>query len=99
MIIHMRSLVVKPGKMFEFVAVAKEMQAALTRVLGTECSLIMAVGGDPMQLAYMGRYGSLADFEAQTSKLAGDADYRALFKKSEDFVVPGSYRDQIWRAV
>jgi hypothetical protein len=99
MIIHMRSLVVKPGKMFEFIPVAKEMQAALTRVLGREVSVLSAVGGDPMQVAYSGRYENLAEVEAAGAKIAADPEYRALFKKTEDFAVPGSYRDQIWRQI
>jgi hypothetical protein len=53
-----------------------------------------------MTVGYMGQYdGNLGDFEAAVGKLAGDAEYRAAFKKIEEFVVPGSYRDQIWRHV
>jgi hypothetical protein len=97
MIMHMRSLVVKPGKKFEFMPLAKEMQATLIRLLGTEVSLTMPMGGDPMELAYIVRYGSLAEFEAAANKVPADPEYRALFKKYEDFVVPGSFQDHIWR--
>jgi hypothetical protein len=97
MITHIRSVVVLPGMMFEFLPLAKEMQAIGTRVLGRQVTLTMAVGGDPMTIGYMGQYESLAEFEAGAGKLPADADYRAWFKKMEAFIVPGSYRDQLWR--
>jgi hypothetical protein len=100
MITHIRSVVVLPGKMFEFLGVAKEMQATLTRIAGRPVALTMAFGGDPMTVGYLAQFeGNLGDFEAAIGKLGGDADYRALFKRMEEFVVPGSYRDQIWRHV
>jgi hypothetical protein len=99
MITHMRTFVVQPGKLLEFIPLAKETQAVLSRIRGGEVTFVMAVGGDPMTVGFTSSYASLAEFETLMAKLPADTDYRAYFKKTETFVVPGSYRDQIWRHV
>jgi hypothetical protein len=97
MITMIRSVVTMPGKTFEYLSVATEMVPVVKRVTGVEAKLATAVGGDPSTIGYVTQWGSLGDFEAAMAKLMGDADYRALVKKSEHLVVPGSIRDAIWR--
>jgi hypothetical protein len=99
MITHLRTFVIHPGKLLEFIPLAKEAQAMLSRVTGLEVTFVMAVGGDPMNVGFTSRCASLAEFETAIAKLPADADYRAYFKKTEAFIVPGSYRDQLWRHV
>jgi hypothetical protein len=97
MITMIRSVVAMPGKTFEYLSVAMEMVPVVKRVTGVEAQLATAVGGDPSTIGYLAQWGSLGDLEAGMAKLMADGDYRALIKKSEQLIVPGSIRDAIWR--
>ncbi len=97
MMTMIRSLVTMPGKAFEYLNVATEMVSVVKRVTGVEAKLAMAVGGDPSTIGYIGQWGSLADYETAMVKLMADSDYRALIKKGEHLIVPGSVRDSLWR--
>jgi len=97
MVTSIRSLVTMPGKVFEYLSLAKEIQGIAKRATGAEIVLVTAVGGDPSTVGYIAQWGSLGDFEGGMAKLMADADYRAAVKKSEHLIVPGSVRDQIWR--
>jgi hypothetical protein len=97
MITMIRSASTMPGKTFEYLGVAKEIEAVVKRVTGVEVTLATVVGGDPSAVGYLGKLANLADYEAAMVKLMGDADYRAIVKKGEHLIVPGSTRDQLWR--
>jgi len=97
MITMIRSVVAMPGKSFEYLSVATEMVPVVKRVTGVEAKLATAIGGDPTTIGYIAQWASLGDLETGMAKLMADADYRALIKKSEHLLVPGSVRDNIWR--
>ena len=99
MITSIRSLVVLPGKTFEYMTVAKELAAIMKHASGHEPVVAMSFGGDPLAFAYIGTYESAAELEEAHVKLLADTAYRTAITKTDHLVVPGSFRDQYWRHI
>ena len=97
MITSIRSLVVQPGKTFEYMTVAKELAAIMKHASGHEPVVAMAFGGDPLAFAYILDFASAAELEEARGKLMADTAYRTAITKTDHLVVPGSFRDQFWR--
>jgi hypothetical protein len=99
MITSIRSLVVQPGKAFEYRTVAKELAGIMKRASGHEPIIAMSFGGDPLAFAFIGTYANVAELDDAHAKLFADAAYRTAITKTDHLVVPGSFRDQFWRHI
>ncbi len=97
MITSIRSLVVQPGRTFEYMTVAKELAAIMKHASGHEPVVAMSFGGDPLAFAYIIEFASAAELEEGRVKLMADTAYRTAITKTDHLVVPGSFRDQFWR--
>jgi hypothetical protein len=97
MITFVRTVVALPGKLFELLAVAKETAGLVKRLTGKDIAVSGAVGGVVGEIALIGHYDSLAQFEEATAKIMADAEFRLTVKKFKGLVVPGTARDQMWR--
>jgi hypothetical protein len=91
-----RTNVALPGKVFELLAVAKEIAAIVKGLTGMDLAVCFAFGGNPTEVAWIFQVDSVAQLEANYVKIMTDAGYRTELKKFENLVVPGSARDQIW---
>ena len=96
MVTFVRTNVALPGKLFELLAVAKEIAAVVKGLTGTDLAVCSAFGGNPTEVAWIWQVDSVAQLETNAGKVMGDAEYRTALKKVENLVVPGSARDQIW---
>jgi hypothetical protein len=94
-----RSVQAMPGKLGELIPIAKDIAAVVRRVGGTDIKVATAFGGNVAELAWIGTYDTLSQFEDILTKAMADAEYRALLKKLEPILIPGSGRDQFWRHV
>ena len=99
MVIYARTAVAIPGKIFEAVAWAKEVQAVVNSIWSSGLMVSLRVGGNPNEICWSGRFGTLADMEQAMVKLNAAPDYVALIKKAEHLLCPGMTKEQIWREV
>ncbi|MGO9005349.1 MAG: hypothetical protein ACLQIQ_07985 [Beijerinckiaceae bacterium] len=99
MITFVRTAVAQPGKIFDVLAVAKEIATLVTRVIGRDLAVSITVGGTVGEIVWIAHYDSLAQLDEATVKLMADAEYRAVLKKVENLIVPGTIRDHIWKQV
>ena len=97
MITSIRSLVVLPGKTFEYMTVAKELAGIMKKASGHETTVTVSFGGDPLAFAYITTYANATELEEGRIKLLADTAYRTAITKTDHLVVPGSFRDQFWR--
>ena len=96
MVTFIRTVVALPGKLFELLALAKEIAAVVKGVTGMDLAVCSAFGGNPTEVAWIWQFDSVAQLETNAVKVMADAEYRTALKKLENLVVPGSARDQIW---
>jgi hypothetical protein len=54
---------------------------------------------DIQALHWTSTYASLAEFEAERAKRAGDAAYQALIRKWVDYMIEGSWQDTLWESL
>jgi hypothetical protein len=99
MVTFIRTVVALPGKLFELLALAKEIAAVVKGVTGMDLAVCSAFGGNPTEVAWIWQFDSVAQLETNAVKVMADAEYRTALKKLENLVVPGSARDQIWMHV
>ena len=97
MITFVRTTVAMPGKLFELLAVAKEIAGLVKRVTGKDLAVSAAVGGVVGEIAWIAHYDSLAQLDEGNAKIMADAEVRSMVKKLEGLVVPGTTRDHLWR--
>ncbi len=98
MITFIRSVVAMPSKLEELLAVAKESVPVNKRLHGLDVAIAASFGGQ-RELAWVLDAPGVGHLEDAANKLMTDAEYRAILKKMETLVMPGSVRDQIWRHV
>ena len=96
MVRFIRTNVALPGKVFELVAVAKEIAAVVKQLTGMDLAVCFACGGNPTEVAWIGEIDSVGELEINYIKMMTDAGYRSAVAKVQNLVVPGSARDQIW---
>lgn len=96
MVTFVRTAVALPGKIFEALAVAKEIAALVKRTTGAELAVATGFGGVFGEIAWVSHPDSLAQMEEMNAKLMGEAEVRTAFKKWETLLVPGASRDHIW---
>jgi hypothetical protein len=86
-----------PGMTGEAVAWAKEVAAIVRRTTGKEQTVCTAFAGLLSDIAWIGRYDDVGEYDALRTKVTSDHDYVAVAKKARNLFVPGSERDQVWK--
>ncbi len=99
MIAFYRTAAIAPGKLASTLAFAKEVSAYITTKTGADVAVAMPIGGNPNRVGWSTRHESLADFDAMMMSLMSDPVYVEMLAKSAENFIPGSVRDEIWRAV
>ncbi len=99
MITFVRTAVAMPGRIQDLVGFAKEIAAIAEKATGRKLAVAGAVGSVAAQVAWIGSYDNLGQFEEFSAKLTGDPAYRSAAQKAATLMVPGSLTDHIWRHV
>ena len=97
MITVIRTATAFPGMTGEAIAWAKEVAALVKRVTGKQQSVCTSFGGMLADIAWIGQYDSVGQYDELRTKVVSNGEYRAALKKSRDLFTPGSDRDQIWK--
>ncbi len=96
MITLVRTARTLPGKFAEAVVWGKEAAAIFKRVTGKELAFCAAFGGTLGELAWIGQFDSVAQFEGLLPKLMADREYATALTTGTMFIA-GSGHDQFWR--
>jgi hypothetical protein len=97
MITVIRTATAYPGMAGEAIAWAKDVAAFVKRVTGKEQSVCASFGGMLADIAWIGHYESVGQYDEMRTKVVSDGEYRTALKKARDLFMPGSERDQIWK--
>jgi len=97
MITIIRTATAYPGMTGEAIAWAKQVAALVKRVTGKDQFVCTSFGGLLAEIAWIGQYDSVGQYDEMRTKVVKDGEYRTALKKSRDLFVPGSERDQIWK--
>ena len=81
----------------EAISWAKEVAALVKHVTGTEQIVCSSFGGMLAEIAWIGQYDSVGQYDEMRTKVLNDGEYRSALKKARDLFTPGSDRDQIWK--
>jgi hypothetical protein len=97
MITVIRTATAYPGMTGEAISWAKEISAAVKRVTGKEQVVATSFAGMLADIAWIGQYDSVGQYDEFRTKVISDQAYVGALKKARDLFVPGSDRDQIWK--
>ena len=97
MITVIRTATAFPGMTGEALSWAKEIAALVKRVSGKEQIVCSSFGGMLTEIAWIGQYDSVGQYDEMRTKILSDGDYRTALKKARDLFTPDSGRDQIWK--
>jgi hypothetical protein len=97
MITVIRTATAFPGMRGEGTAWAKEIAALVKRVTGKEQFVCTTFGGMLAEIAWIGQYDSVGQYDGMRTKVVSDTEYRTILKKARGLFTPGSDRDQIWK--
>jgi hypothetical protein len=97
MITVIRTATAFPGMTGEAISWAKEIAALVKRVTGKEQVVCSSFGGMLAEIAWIGQYESVGQYDEMRTKILSDGDYRTALKKARDLFTPDSGRDQIWK--
>jgi len=97
MITVIRTATAFPGMTGEAISWAKEVAALVKHVTGTEQIVCSSFGGMLAEIAWIGQYDSVGQYDEMRTKVLNDGEYRSALKKARDLFTPGSDRDQIWK--
>ena len=97
MITVIRTATAFPGMTGEAISWAKEVAALVKHVTGTEQIVCSSFGGMLAEIAWIGQYDSVGQYDEMRTKILSDGDYRTALKKARDLFTPDSGRDQIWK--
>ena len=97
MITVIRTATAFPSMTSEAVAWAQEVAALVKRVTGKEQFVCTSFGGMLADIAWIGRYDSVGQYDEMRTKVVSDSEYRTVLKKARNLFMPGSDRDQIWK--
>jgi hypothetical protein len=97
MITVIRTVTAFPGMTGEAVAWAKEMAAMVKRITGKEQTIATSFAGMLADIAWIGYYDSVGQYDEFRTKVINDHQYIDALKKARQMFVPGSDRDQIWK--
>jgi hypothetical protein len=67
------------------------------RVTGKEQFVCTSFGGMLADIAWIGQYDSVGQYDEMRTKVVSDGEYRTVLKKARNLFTPGSDRDQIWK--
>ena len=97
MITVIRTATAFPGMTGEALSWAKEIAALVKRVTGREQIVCSSFGGMLAEIAWIGQYDSVGQYDEMRTKILSDGDYRTALRKARDLFTPDSGRDQIWK--
>lgn len=97
MITVIRTAIAFPGMTGEAISWAKEVAVLVKDVTGKEQFVCSSFGGMLAEIAWIGQYDSVGQYDELRTKVVRDGKYRAALKKALDLFTPGSDRDQIWK--
>ena len=97
MITVIRTATAFPGMTGEALSWAKEIAALVKRVTGKEQIVCSSFGGMLAEIAWIGQYDSVGQYDEMRTKILSDGDYRTALRKARDLFTPDSGRDQIWK--
>jgi hypothetical protein len=86
-----------PGMTGDAVAWAREIATIVERATGKEQVVCTAFAGLLSDIAWIGRYDSVGEYDDLRTKVISDHDYVAAARKARNLFVPGSERDQVWK--
>ena len=98
MISFIRTAAIAPGKAAAASAFAAKILDYYKTHYGTQLELMRPIGGNPSRIAWVGRYESLAAFDAVSLKSQSDQKYLELIGSAADLFIAGSVHDEIWRS-
>ena len=85
MITVIRTATAFPGMTGETLSWAKQIAALVKRITGTEQIVCSSFGGMLAEIAWIGRYDSVGQYDEMRTKVLGDGEYRLRLKKRETF--------------
>ena len=97
MITVIRTATAFPGMTGGALSWAKEVAALVKRVTGKEQFVCTSFGGMLTEIAWIGQYDSVGQYDEMRTKVVNDGEYRTALKKARDLFTPDSGRDQIWK--
>jgi hypothetical protein len=97
MITVIRTVTAYPGMTGEAIAWARDIAATVKRVTGKEQVVATSFAGMLADIAWIGQYDSVGQYDEFRTRVIADRDYVGALKKARDLFVPGSDRDQIWK--
>jgi len=97
MILAIRQVSIMPGKAVAARAFAAEVTEYIRGAHKLEYDIVRPVGGNPMRIAWVGRYKDLAAYEDAVNKLTADKRFAELSAKTADIWVPGTMQDELWQ--
>jgi hypothetical protein len=77
------------------VAWARQIATIVERATGKEQVVCTAFAGLLSDIAWIGRYDSVGEYDDLRTKVISDHDYVAAARKARNLFVPGSERDQV----
>jgi hypothetical protein len=97
MITVIRTAAAFPGTTGEALAWAKEIATIVKRATGKEQIVCTSFAGLLSDIAWIGQYDSVAEYDELPTRVLSHHDYAATAKKARNLFVPGSERDQVWK--
>jgi hypothetical protein len=97
MITVIRTATAFPGMTGEAIAWAKEIATIVKRATGKEQIVCTAFAGLLAEIAWIGHYDGVGEYDELRAKVISDSEYGVAAKKARNLFVPGSERDQVWR--
>ena len=97
MITVIRTATAFPGMTGEAVAWAKEIATIVKRATGKEQIVCTAFAGLLSDIAWIGHYDGVGEYDELRTKVISNRDYVAVANKARNLFVPGSERDQVWK--
>lgn len=97
MLFALRQVSILPGKTLAARAFAAEITEYIKGAHKLDLEIARPVGGNPMRVAWIGRYKDLAAYEDALNKLGADKRFAELSAKTADIWVPGTMSDEIWQ--
>lgn len=97
MITVIRTATALPGMTGDAVSWAKKVAAIVKRITGKEQIVSTAFAGLLSEIAWIGRYQSVAQYDEPRTKVLSDQEYIDMLKKAREMFVPCSGRDQVWK--
>src|SRR6516225_6074730 len=86
MITVIRTATAFPGMTGEAISWAKEVAALVKRVTGKEQFVCTSFGGMLADIAWIGHYDSVGQYDEMRTKVVSDGEYRTVVKKARTYL-------------